>query len=216
MTGVSHDGKTYSVDGDGFLLDHSQWDEAFAEVSAPSVKISETLTKEHWEILHSIRNLYRELGRCPMVHETCRRNRIHLKDLETLFPTGYLRGACKLAGITYREGYISLSYELAAEYMTPLPEKIYSVDVRGFLMDPDQWDEQFAVYKAHEMKMPELLRDKHWRIIHYVRDAYKRTRIVPTVYETCAAQNMEVKDLEKLFPDGYHRGAIKIAGLRVR
>jgi tRNA 2-thiouridine synthesizing protein E len=216
MSDVTYDGKTYSVDADGFLLDTSQWDEGFAKGSAPAVKIPERLTKEHWDIIHSIRNLYRELGRCPMVHETCRKNRIHLKDLETLFPTGYLRGACKLAGITYKEGYISLSHDLAADDLTPLPEKTYSVDVRGFLIDPEQWDEQFAVYKAHEMKMPDLLRDKHWRIIHFIRDTFRRTRIVPTVYETCAAQNMGVKDLEKLFPDGYHRGAVKIAGLRVR
>jgi tRNA 2-thiouridine synthesizing protein E len=66
------------------------------------------------------------------------------------------------------------------------------------------------------MKMPDLLRDKHWQIIHFIRNTYRTSRVVPTVYETCAAHHMEVKDLEKLFPDGYHRGAVKIAGLRVR
>ncbi len=39
---------------------------------------------------------------------------------------------------------------------------------------------------------------------------------VPTVYETCEENRIEIEDLEALFPDGYHRGAVKISGLRVR
>lgn len=216
MNTFTFKGKTYEVDQDGFLVDHREWDDDFAEGAAPSVKIPTSLTKEHWDVIYCIRQLYQELGRCPLVHETCRRTRLHLKELETLFPTGYLRGACKLAGVTYKEGYVSHSYHLAVESLTPLPERTYEVDVRGFLIDSDQWDEQFAVYKAHEMKMPAPLRDDHWRVLHFLRDTYARTRLVPTVFETCRAHGMEIEDLEKLFPDGYHRGAVKLAGLRVR
>ena len=28
--------------------------------------------------------------------------------------------------------------------------------------------------------------------------------------------NLKIDELEKLFPDGYHRGAVKLAGLRLR
>lgn len=47
-------------------------------------------------------------------------------------------------------------------------------------------------------------------------DQFKTIAIVPTVYETCETFGIEIEELEQLFPDGYHRGAVKIAGLRVR
>ena len=34
--------------------------------------------------------------------------------------------------------------------------------------------------------------------------------------ETCEANDIDIDELEQLFPDGYHRGAVKIAGLRLR
>jgi tRNA 2-thiouridine synthesizing protein E len=36
------------------------------------------------------------------------------------------------------------------------------------------------------------------------------------VTETCEANDLDIDELEQLFPDGYHRGAVKIAGLRLR
>jgi tRNA 2-thiouridine synthesizing protein E len=37
---------------------------------------------------------------------------------------------------------------------------------------------------------------------------------VPTVYETCEDTDVERDLLERLFPDDYHRGLVKIEGLR--
>jgi TusE/DsrC/DsvC family sulfur relay protein len=146
---------------------------------------------------------------------------LHLKDLKKLFPTGYLRGACKLAGITYKERSIDYyggeGLKIRAEGARPeSEEKVYRVDVRGFLVDPAEWDEDFAVQKAHEMKMKEGLTEKHWKIVHFLREYFNRNRSVPTVYETCEMNRMELDELEELFPNGYHRGAVKIAGLRAR
>jgi tRNA 2-thiouridine synthesizing protein E len=62
--------------------------------------------------------------------------------------------------------------------------------VRGFLVDPEQWDERFAVFKAQEIKMPRLLEDEHWKIIYFLRDSYERKNVVPTVYETCEANHI--------------------------
>ena len=39
---------------------------------------------------------------------------------------------------------------------------------------------------------------------------------VATLFETCDALNLDIGELEELFPTGYHRGAVKIAGLRVK
>jgi tRNA 2-thiouridine synthesizing protein E len=67
------------------------------------------------------------------------------------------------------------------------------------------------------MKVPGgRLSDDHWRIIKYLRQHHAKTGEVPTVYRTCEDNNVELDQLEQLFPDGYHRGLVKIAGLRVR
>ena len=62
--------------------------------------------------------------------------------------------------------------------------------------------------------MPKLT-DKHWQIINFLRKSFEKNNMVPTIYETCEANGIDLEELEKLFPDGYHRGAVKIAGLRV-
>ena len=94
--------------------------------------------------------------------------------------------------------------------------KTYLVDQYGFLMNPSEWDEGYAIRKAEEMKIPGMLSDEHWKIIHCLREQYEKTGTVPTVFQCCESSCIELEDMEKLFPDGYQRGAIKIAGLRVR
>ncbi len=49
----------------------------------------------------------------------------------------------------------------------------------------------------------------------FLRKRFQETGSVPTVYETCEQNKIEIEDLERLFPDGYHRGAVKISGLHV-
>ena len=102
------------------------------------------------------------------------------------------------------------------EILAEQQNKTFTIDANGFLVDPDDWTERYAFLKADEMKMPEGLTEQHWQLIHFLRDTYKKSKSVPTVYETCEAQGIEIDDLKRLFPDGYHRGAVKLAGLRVR
>jgi sulfur relay (sulfurtransferase) DsrC/TusE family protein len=66
------------------------------------------------------------------------------------------------------------------------------------------------------MNLTEGLTDRHWQVIRYLRESYRRKGYVPTVYECCESNNLELEDLASLFPDGYHRGAVKVSGLRVR
>ncbi len=221
MKNFSFEGKIYSVDSEGFLLDYNQWDENFARGMAPEIKIPAGLTREHWKVIHFIRKAFNQAGECPLVYQTCKANGLHLKDLKTLFPTGYLRGACKLSGITYKERLVDYYGEEGLKFREEgarpeSEEKVYRVDVRGFLVDPSEWDENFAIHKAHEMKMKAGLAEKHWQIVHFLREYFNRNRHVPTVYETCEANQIELDELERLFPDGYHRGAVKIAGLQAR
>jgi len=209
--------KTYPVDSDEFLADFNAWDENFARGMAPKVGIISGLSEDNWRVIYFIRDQYKKTGKCPLVYETTRMNRLHLEELKKLFPAGYLRGACKLAGVTYQEGYLEQSWvEGLAEQITMAGEgKTYEVNLRGFLVNPSQWDRQYALHRAWEMKMPKLT-DKHWQILEFLRQRFATDNIVPTVYETCEANNIGLEELQRLFPDGYHRGAVKLAGLRVR
>ena len=219
MDTFTHKSKNYEVDKKGFLRHFECWDENFAEGMSKQLKIGNGLTKEHWDVIHFIRKTYKETGKCPVVYETCRMMGLRLKDLRRLFPTGYLRGVCKLAGITYKEGYLGQAYAPpAAEDLNIISfDKTYETDVRGFLVYPDEWDECYAMFRAYDMKIPGgKLTEKHWEVIRFLRESYEKNNVVPTVYETCEAIGIDLEELEKLFPDGYHRGAVKIAGLKVR
>jgi tRNA 2-thiouridine synthesizing protein E len=245
--------KSYIVDEDGFLIDFNQWDNAFAESLAPELSIPGGLTVKHWEVIHYIRDWYIQKGVCPLVYHTCKMNQLRINQLKKLFPTGYLRGACKLAGISYKytfygnpdkpqllpydpDVFLTFKYSYSENVGKPsvlpekqkndalpkeqkekpaLSEKYYTVDLFGFLVDPDSWDEQFAIHKAFELKQPEVLTEKHWLIIYFLRNRFTKNGAIPTVYDTCSHFQMEIDELAHLFPDGYHRGAVKIAGLRV-
>ncbi|MEW5923535.1 MAG: TusE/DsrC/DsvC family sulfur relay protein [Candidatus Zixiibacteriota bacterium] len=217
MGTITFGDKTYTVDTEDFLADYSEWDENFARGMAPKVGIISGLSEDHWKIINFIRDTFKNTGKCPLVYETCRKNRLHLHELKRLFPAGYLRGACKLTGITYKDGYLDQAglEDFAEKVTSPRQEKSYEIDRRGFLVNPSEWDEEFVNLKVYELKMP-TLSEKHWQIIRFLRERFEQNNVVPTVYETCEENELGLDELEELFPDGYHRGAVKIAGLRVR
>jgi TusE/DsrC/DsvC family sulfur relay protein len=212
-------GKAYELDADGFLLNPKKWDPDLAEGLALDHGIQSGLTREHYDVIHFIRRELDSTGKCPNLFETCRANNLRRNELKRLFPTGYMRGACKLAGVSYKEAYLGADYmeHSAKDLHAVATRQEYRVDVRGFLVDPDEWDEHYAAHRAADMKMPGgKLTLLHWRIIRYLRATYYKTGKIPTVTETCEANDLDIDEFEQLFPDGYHRGAVKIAGLRLR
>lgn len=173
--GSTFRGKAYHVCGEGFLINPDNWDEDFANAMAAQTDIPDGLTEKHWAVIRYIREFLKEKGRCPLVYENCDANGLYIDDLQRLFPTGYQRGACRLAGVTYREGFLECG-RLRRNHKRPdgeQAEKIYRVDVRGFLVDPDDWDEEYAAAKAYEMKLATGLTDRHWQVITYVRDSVR-------------------------------------------
>ena len=221
MATISFEGKTYDIDEQGFLIDYNQWDEDFAVLIAPKLNIPNGLSEKHWKVIRFVRESFHQCGIFPRVYDTAKANGLTYRELRHLFPTGYLRGVCLISGITYKDrlmddyGELSLIPGVDKEEMKQ-KVKTYLVDQYGFLMKASEWDEDYAISKAEEMKMPGMLYDMHWQIIHFLRKQYSRTGVVPTVYECCESNNIELEDMEKLFPDGYQRGAVKVSGLRVR
>lgn len=217
MKNFIHKGKKYSVDKYGYLIDPAQWDENYAEGMASRVRIPDGLSEEHWRIIRFIRSSFEKISICPLVYVACKENNIGLGDMNRLFPTGYHRGACKLAGISYRQGYFQKYWleENLPKIENDYKLKIYRIDAQGFLVDPSEWDANFALNKAFELKMPELLTDKHWQLITYLRRKFKKTHDIPSIYVTCTENGLDIDMFNELFPDGYHRGALKLAGLRL-
>jgi tRNA 2-thiouridine synthesizing protein E len=210
-------GKAYEVDNYGSLVDHRTWTEDFATHVAREFGITGGLTEKHWQVVRFLRSALEEHGRCPLVYQTCRMTGLRLRDLKELFPTGYWRGACKIAGLNLREGYLRHETYLPLEEVglaQQSRDKVYRVDARGFLIDPTEWDEDFATHKAFEMKMPTPLTDRQWEVLRFLRERFASAGAVPTVYETCEEKRIDIEELASLFPDGYQRGAVKLAGLR--
>ncbi len=214
--------KNYEVDDQNFLADPEKWDRDFVAGMAREIGMAGNLTEAHWEVINFIRNRFKETYICPVVHETTEALGLDLKSMKRLFPTGYLRGACLLAGVSYYYGwvyYFEEPYQVAQQQpagekkIIRSGQKTYRVDLFGSLVDPSEWDEDFALRKAYEMNMKSGLTETHWQIIKYLRERFHRDQAIPTIYDCCEANQIDMKDLARLFPTGYHRGAVKIAGL---
>ena len=217
MKTVSYGKKNYQVDEYGFILAHDEWDEKFAQGMANEMGMGE-LTDEHRKVIRFIRDSFKKNGACPLSYETARHAGLFSRDFKRLFPAGYMRGACKMAGITYADRLVNFFGEERPVSRPPElakadKSKSYQIDVLGYLLDPAQWDREFAINRAFGMKMGKLGAD-HWKIIDFLRAYFMREKRIPTVYETCEQNQLELSDLECLFPDGYNRGALRIAGLR--
>jgi tRNA 2-thiouridine synthesizing protein E len=208
---VTFGARSYTLDPQGFLDPPEQWDEAFADGIARTLGIYDGLTEPHWSFLRYLRKKFLEERTVPVVVLACADNRIRLGRLMQLFPAGYHRGACRIAGINYQfmfDTNIWLTYESA-----PVLKKEHALTPLGFLQDFRTWNRRFAETVAGAWDLPGGLTERHWRIIRYLRDAYTVTGGVPTVYETCKANALDLDGLRRLFPDGYRRGACRAAGL---
>ena len=209
--------KEYQLDSFGFLANVDDWDENFAKGMALNLEIPDGLTDNHLKVINYIREVFKRDNTCPTVYDTMEHFNFNIGEFRNLFPDGYQRGACKLAGISYARGYLTL-HTLKKVHTLPLSEetKSYRINSKGFLIDWTEWDEEFALNTADELKMPNLLTDKAWEIIKYLRNHFEKGQSVPNIYQLCDDNSITLDELKDLFPDGYHRGAVKIAGLRIK
>lgn len=203
--------KEYTLDKQGFLYPPNQWDEAFAEGMASRLGIYGGMTDEHWAFIRYLRRKFLEEKSVPLVVYACADNNLRLSRLAFLFPTGYHRGACKIAGINYQFMFDCNPWITYESYSVLKSE--YTLTDAGFLESFDQWDERFAQVTASECQLHQGLTEKHWRIVRYLRDYYASTMNIPTVFEACKENGIELGELRDLFPGGYRRGACRIAGL---
>ena len=86
------------------------------------------------------------------------------------------------------------------------------VDPEGFLQRPEQWNEQIAQEIAAKAGI-EQLTDRHWLVIHFMRNTYLETGTAPSIRTLGKASGVPIKELYALFPKGPAKLAAKIAGI---
>ena len=89
-------------DAEGYLVDPADWNEDVAQVLAQGEKIE--MTNEHWDVIRFMRDYYDEHqvaadARFAIKHLAERVGRDAQKRMFVLFPYGYVKQACKIAGM---------------------------------------------------------------------------------------------------------------------
>ncbi len=105
MASIEIDGKTFEVDGDGFLTTPELWNDDVAKLFARYDGLGE-LNDQHWSVVHIIRRNWEEKGMAPMVRSICQETGLKLRDIYELFPLGPARGACRVAGLPKPDGCV--------------------------------------------------------------------------------------------------------------
>ena len=86
------------------------------------------------------------------------------------------------------------------------------VDAEGFLQKPEQWNEELALEIARQAGIPDL-NDRHWLVIHYMRNTYLKSGTAPTIRTLGKDSGVPIKELYQLFPKGPAKLAAKIGGI---
>ncbi len=95
-----------------------------------------------------------------------------------------------------------------------------TLDIEGYLVDPEDWDERIATDLAANEDL-ELTED-YWSILNFMRAFWVDQKVAPDVRHVLAFMVEEYgydkkiakTRLFKLFPYGYVKQACKIAGMR--
>jgi len=96
--------QTPSLDDEGYLIDPEAWNETVAGELALSEGIH--LVADHWKVLHFMRDFYDEHQVAAdarfvirYLADECGLGRRAKRRLFELFPYGYVKQACKIAGM---------------------------------------------------------------------------------------------------------------------
>ncbi|MGD8252588.1 MAG: TusE/DsrC/DsvC family sulfur relay protein [Desulfobacterales bacterium] len=106
MATVEFEGKSFSVDEDGFI---QAYEDGKCEEWIQYVKQQEgieELTEEHRKVITVLQEYYEKNGIAPMVRVLSKVTGFKLKHIYELFPSGPGKGACKMAGLPKPTGCV--------------------------------------------------------------------------------------------------------------
>jgi tRNA 2-thiouridine synthesizing protein E len=104
MTTMEVAGKTLELDGEGFLTDHTEWNEDAAVALAAEEGIE--LTDRHWEVIRFVREYYAENDESPTLRRISKQAGVPTKELYQLFPQGPGKKVSRIAGTPKPEGCV--------------------------------------------------------------------------------------------------------------
>ena len=105
MPNIEIEGHVFEVDGDGFLINPSLWNEEVAKLFAKYDELGE-MSEKHWAVVKIIRKNFEEKGMAPMIRSICQETGLKLREIYELFPLGPARGACRVAGLPKPDGCV--------------------------------------------------------------------------------------------------------------
>jgi len=92
------------LDAEGYLLDPADWNEQVAEALAREEGVA--LSGEHWAVIRFMREYYEQHQIAPDVRHVMKhlaglkgRDKAGRNDVFVLFPYGYVKQACRIAGM---------------------------------------------------------------------------------------------------------------------
>jgi tRNA 2-thiouridine synthesizing protein E len=96
------------IDEEGYLVDPQAWNEAVAEAFAREENI--VLSERHWQVIRFMRDYYAEHQVAPDVRHVTKHLAEHIsgdarKLVFDLFPYGYVKQACRIAGMKRPRGW---------------------------------------------------------------------------------------------------------------
>jgi len=98
------EGRALAVDDEGYLVDPVNWNEQVAQALARQERI--VLSEEHWAVIHFMREYYESHQIAPDARHVMKHlaeikgaGKAGRNDLFALFPYGYVKQACKIAGM---------------------------------------------------------------------------------------------------------------------
>ena len=68
----------------------------------------------------------------------------------------------------------------------------YAVDENGFLISPEDWNEDFAIANATSAGIKDGLTDEHWTVIRFIRQQQNaRTHQLPRRRHSCGHHRLQ-------------------------
>lgn len=105
MATVEFQGKSFTVDEDGFIESYSEFSEEWVQWVKKEEGIDE-LNDEHRQVIKVLQDYYEKNGIAPMVRILSKLTGFKLKHIYELFPSGPGKGACKMAGLPKPTGCV--------------------------------------------------------------------------------------------------------------
>jgi tRNA 2-thiouridine synthesizing protein E len=101
---LEFNGEKIATDKQGYLLDHTLWQESMAEIMAANDEFE--LTEAHWEVIKFVRQFYLTYNTSPAIRALTKAMKAELGEdkassryLFKLFPDGPAKQATKYAGL---------------------------------------------------------------------------------------------------------------------